>query len=365
MPGVEEPQGENERVSFHHGRSRAGHKELREQMSTFVTATHEGARAAQREHRRIKTALDRPVEVFDVIAQAGIWLMFQPLQKLFGAYQRSGTAAGILINANHPLSLQRYTAAHEYGHHVLGHEMHCDVREDIEDSGQSLKEVAAQSFAADFLMPLPLVNLTLRRLGFPIKTPGLTARDVYRIALELGASYAATVTQLVSLKKLAPARARHLRKQRPVEIKRELLGGTLEETRADVWLVEDSEQGRLLSPRVGDRVYVVLKECPSTGYTWTVGTEGDQANAEGLSVSRELYESDESPREYGGWGRHHFVFRVDAPGSRRLRLRLSRPWELASIPEETFEVALSARGRTTGESERGLLEGQKALLAIA
>ena len=334
-------------------------------MATFLTAIREGARAAQREHGKLQTLLDRPIEVFDVIAQEGIWLMFQPMQKLFGAYQRSGTAAGILINANHPLSVQRYTAAHEYGHHVLGHEVHCDLRADIENSGRSLEEVAAQSFAADFLMPLQLVNLTLRHLGLPIKTPSLTARDVYRIALELGASYAATVNQLVALRKLGSAMARQLRKQRPVEIKRELLGGPLDEVRADVWLVEQSERGRVLSPRVGDRVYVILKECPSTGYTWTVDSEGGGRNTEGLSVSRELYESDDSPRDYGGSGRHHFVFRVDEPGSRRVRLQLSRPWEREASPEETFEVALTARGRTTGESERGLLEGQKARLAIA
>src|SRR6266508_2998897 len=106
-----------------------------------------GARAAQREHLRLGTPMDRRVEIFDAIEGAGIWLMFQPLRELFGASQRLGEAAGIIINSNHPLSLQRFTAAHEYGHHVFGHDLSLDRGQQIEGWVGTLKteELSAQA----------------------------------------------------------------------------------------------------------------------------------------------------------------------------------------------------------------------------
>lgn len=71
-------------------------------------------RAAQEEHRRLGTSMRERIPVFDVIEDSRIWLLFQPMRNLYGAYERHGNAAGIIINSQHPLSLQRFTAGHEY-----------------------------------------------------------------------------------------------------------------------------------------------------------------------------------------------------------------------------------------------------------
>ena len=89
-------------------------------LSAYEGARLTGMTAAQEEHQRLGTTMHERVPVFDVIEDARIWLFFQPMRTLYGAYERHGDAAGIIINSQHPLSLQRFTAGHEYGHHVLG-----------------------------------------------------------------------------------------------------------------------------------------------------------------------------------------------------------------------------------------------------
>ena len=45
------------------------------------------------------------------------------------------------------MTLQRYTAAHELGHHELGHESHFDAAATISESVHDPKEIQAQTFA--------------------------------------------------------------------------------------------------------------------------------------------------------------------------------------------------------------------------
>jgi predicted secreted protein len=292
--------------------------------------------------------------------------MFQPLGRLFGAYERVGPTAGILINSNHPVSLQRFTAAHEYGHYVLGHESQLDEEEQIEHSGRTDGEIAAQAFAADFLMPLQLVNLTLRDLGFSIKPAQLSALDVYRLALEFGASYAATINQLVALKKLDHRHALSLRKRQPITIKEELGGFRPRHSWADIWLLDDSQVGRKIAPRLDDEVHVILPETPSTGYLW-VWNESKELNGQvGVELIRQLFEAPNVDQSeiVGDAGRRHFVFSVTRLGFHTLKLVMTRPWRSDEV-ETVFEAHLDAQPRATGASDHGLAEEQKDLLLTA
>ena len=93
-------------------------------------ARHRAIRAAARRHAQLGTDQSGRVDIFDVIEREGIWLMFQKLD-IYGMYLRTPQSSGIILNAQHPLSLQRYTAAHEYGHHVMEHQVSVDTREQI------------------------------------------------------------------------------------------------------------------------------------------------------------------------------------------------------------------------------------------
>lgn len=71
----------------------------------------------------------------------------------------------VLVNGTaHPVR-QRFTLAHEYGHHLLGHGAKCD--EALTLSPMEPKEQAANAFAAEFLLPIAAVTAWLADRGRP------------------------------------------------------------------------------------------------------------------------------------------------------------------------------------------------------
>jgi len=128
-------------------------------------AISEASMEATRLGLRMRIPTDRPVDVFLLAQRLGLWLAAQPLDNAYGFYLRQDTAAGIVVNSHHPESLQRYTCAHEIGHHILGHDSHVDDVSTLRQySHLALQELQAQVFAASLLMPLPLINRILASL---------------------------------------------------------------------------------------------------------------------------------------------------------------------------------------------------------
>lgn len=77
------------------------------------------------------------------------------------AFIKDGVGA-IITNATHPKNRKRFTMAHEIGHHVmhssyLEHNVHVDTnvlkRDELSSEGIDTKEVQANAFAAELLMP--------------------------------------------------------------------------------------------------------------------------------------------------------------------------------------------------------------------
>jgi len=60
-----------------------------------LRAASDARLAAQRVRQRSGQACRERFEIFQEINRAGIWLMFQPLNKLYGLYQRIEDVAGI------------------------------------------------------------------------------------------------------------------------------------------------------------------------------------------------------------------------------------------------------------------------------
>jgi Zn-dependent peptidase ImmA (M78 family) len=350
-------------------------------LSAAHPNTFDGARAAASEHARLGTPLDAPIDVFDVIQRSGIWLMFQPLRNLYGAYERVGDAAGIIINAKQPPSLQRFTAAHEYGHHVLGHAPSLDDETHIQPDGElpNPGEQAAQTFAAHFLMPPQLVETALGRLGLPASPARLTPQAVYLLSLELGVSYAATVNQLAMLGKIERDYAAALRRFSPKQIKAEIAQAPrARNDRVDTWLLREEDRGRVLRPRVLDELYTYLPEMPSSGYLWSLITPqaldtraGSRPGASGtppLALLRDDFEAAPSAAEglrYGAGATRRLAWRVLRPGQHRLELAQRRPWLRSGAPARTWTVDLHVAAPQTGEAKRGLSEWQKPLLVAA
>jgi Zn-dependent peptidase ImmA (M78 family)/predicted secreted protein len=328
-------------------------------LTPYQRATREGIRAAQKEHQRLGTEFHNRVEIFGVIEDERIWLLFRHLRSLYGAYQRYGDTAGIVINAQHPLTLQRFTGAHEYGHHVLGHDVSADDEDQIYRRSKDLREVAAQAFAGEFLMPLQLVNYTLRMMGVSGRNVSLTSHQVYQLALELGVSYGAAVTQLVGQHKLTIPLGQRLRRESPLALKTKLVGAKPLDPWADVWLLDESQEGRQVSPRLRDEIHITLPEIPSTGYVWQLVDAAPSV----LTLLADQFETD-GEGLIGAAGTRHVAFRVASPGASRVKLEKRRPWQNGGPASATFEATISATAPVTGDSDDGLsVEQKQAVLA--
>lgn len=349
----------------------------RRHLSPLDLARARGSQAAAREHVRLRTDQSKPIDVFSIVEQSGIWLMFQPLRNLYGAYVREGVGTGIIVNANHPLSVRRFTAAHEYGHHVLGHAPVVDDERNLNSPSGivNLDEASAQAFAASFLMPLQLVNTMLRQMGLPLDPGTMSPSQVYLFSLNLGSSYPATINQLKTLGKISSHAATALRKEKPKDIKIDIgRGQRPAQVWADAWQVGTHDAGRTLHPKVEDVLHVVLPETPSSGYVWSVDGPGvvdaslltdeqlvpshaflslEGISFEGASPSQGLMNWQHGPVTLGTGGQRHLVFRALRPGRFPLQLQKRRPWE-NSLGAETFQLDLRISPAGTGGTEQGL-----------
>lgn len=122
------------------------------------------------EELKIKNA---PVDVDFIASQRGIVVHYIPLEeKLSGMIFRQN-ATIIIINSLHHPNRQRFTLAHELGHFVmhmqdLGSEVHVDkkfqahARNEISSQGWDIKEIQANQFAAELLVPHPFLKLELQ-----------------------------------------------------------------------------------------------------------------------------------------------------------------------------------------------------------
>lgn len=338
-------------------------------------ARRQGSLGAQRTRRRLGLALERRVDIFAVIEAEGIWLMFQPLYDLFGFYRQVANVAGIVIQSKHPASLQRYTAAHEYGHYVLGHAFSLDEVRNIDGArglneaqdleaalaarsaaelGDPLQEAAAQAFAATFLMPIQVVNRALLDRDLDRDHPQLEPADVYGLSLEFGTSYEATVTQLAVLEKITWPESRQLRVP-PIKIKTALAGGRRPlDGRADLWLVQHTHHNQYLRVRVRDEVLLRLPEVPSSGYAWTVKRRDFRV----MEVIDEVVTpADDDSQLYGGAAFRDLRLRAIGPGSDEISVSLVRPWE--QTPFETIDINVRVIDEPTGDSPQGLLRSQQ------
>lgn len=320
--------------------------------------------AATRAHARFGVDLSRRVEVFAAIEAADVILAFEPMRGLSGAYvAEQGAQPGIIINSQHPLARQRYTAAHELGHHLLGHGSSVDPEIDPMERWGTAREVPdhekeAEAFAAWFLMPQALVRSVLGRLG--ISKPK-SAADVYSIALRLGTSYEATARQLQNLRLATVAEVRDWLATQPRAIKLDR-GGQVPNLRSDVWALTASESGSVVTVRPGDRIVLGFEEVPSSGYRWQLVAvpkwlhlvEDDLLPTP--TVIENASAADPETNDVGAEGTHRFILDVAADaedGLGELRLVEGQPWDPSEISNE-FVVTIVVEGPRRGVREERL-----------
>lgn len=304
------------------------------------------------------------VPIFDVIEDRGIWLSFEPLKNLLGLYQRVGEAAGIAVHAGHPVTLQRFTAAHELGHYVLGHRSSFDDRDAIESVSDDPQEMQAQTFAASLLMSEESVEAVLEHRGHDPTHPRLSPLDVYLLSAELGASFKATVTQLRVLNRIAPHEASTFYRLSALALKQQVLGGRRPDNpRASVWRLDIADNHRRLSVDLGDELDFALPEMRSTGYEWMPSPDHESH----FAVVSDRYErTDEGSEEpvYGASGTRHLTLKAVRSGACAVNLVLEQPWD-GGDSSATFTVEATVASPRVSEVGRGISVNQQSQLLLA
>lgn len=100
-----------------------------------------------------------PVDVFAIAEELGIRVLPVYNLPVCGEASIENDVPVIRYRATDSQVRQRFTVAHEIGHHVLGHTKEGKVlRDDKLQPGSDPKEVAANAFAAELLVPRAILD---------------------------------------------------------------------------------------------------------------------------------------------------------------------------------------------------------------
>lgn len=317
-------------------------------MVDYAGAIRNAALEATRLHRDLGIGSETMegsgrIDVYDAIARLEVPLFFTKLDGLLGAYYRE-PSPGILVTTQRPLNQQRYTAAHELGHHYLGHAPSLDDESILRRApfepalGDGLQEVEAEAFAAAFLLPRWLLEWQCKRQGW-IDADLRDPMRAYQLALRAGTSYEATIWTLYRYKVFDRAAARAMVGLELKDIKKQLLRGYApEDYRGDVWLITDRDAGIRLEAGPKDLFVVRLREHSGSGYLWRIEAIDGAALAI-VADGREDIDRD------GVGAPTMRLITVAARGARAGELRLAecRPWQ-PTQPISTFAIQYDLSG---------------------
>ena len=327
--------------------------------SDYASAVRAGTMAAGRLHRELDTRAlietqGGSVDVFGAIHAVGLPLLLRPLKGLLGAYL-SAPAPGVLVTTERPMSIQRFTAAHELGHFSMRHETSLDDESILRrmpmspEPGNNFEETEADAFAIAFMMPKWLVLAHSARQGWQIdhfRRPNV----VYQLSLRIGASYEATCRTLVRYNLISPSVMTDLLRTQPRSLKVDLLKDYRPDNyRGDVWLLTERDAGSRIDGSRNDLFVLQLEEHSGGGYLWDL----DQLIASGFAVVRDEREAIDGDG-IGGPVVRRVTAAPDAPRRGRMSLDERRPWQPApALTSLTLDFDL------TGPEQTGLSRAER------
>jgi Zn-dependent peptidase ImmA (M78 family) len=247
--------------------------------SDWDDAILEGAKEAGRLHEQLELKKELEgtpgsIDVFRAIIRLNIPLLFRPLEGLLGAYLTT-PSVGIVVTSQRPLSIQRFTGAHELGHAYMRHKVSLDdnsilQRTAVREKQFDYREVAADSFGATFLMPRWLMEVHAGRQHWNAK--GMKQPfAAYQMALRLGTSYDATCRSLERNGIIDRSERDRLLDVEPRDIKKEILQGReLEDWYSDVWVLSEADEGTRIQGNPRDVFVLKLRERSGAGYLWNI-----------------------------------------------------------------------------------------------
>jgi Zn-dependent peptidase ImmA (M78 family) len=335
----------------------------------YAGAVRNGAMAAARLHVEFDTKAKMQsqggsIDVFDAVLGVKLPLLLRPLNGLLGAYLPD-PIPGVLVTTERPLSIQRFTAAHELGHFRLTHRPSLDDEENIlrrmtmsaipTPADPDMQEVEADAFAAAFLMPRWLINWHCRRQGW-------LARDLtkpqaaYQLSLRLGTSYEATSWTLQRHNLISAAAGRTLRETKPRQLKVDLLDAHRpSDYHGDVWLLTERDADTRIDGSRNDHFVLRLQEHSGGGYLWNI----DQLRESGFAIISDDRESTDH-EGVGGPVIRHVTAGLEQGQRGQVSLDECRPWQPGTpISRVTLNYDF------TGPEEKGLSRAERRQLLEA
>ncbi len=293
------------------------------------------------------------VDVFEAIAELDIPLVFKPLTSALGLCMPA-PLRGIIVTTRRGLHIQRFTAAHELGHVILEHRGSVDAeifeRGPLGPSGgRDLQEIAADAFAAEFLLPRWLYRHHIQSQGWTVSGHLRNPDIVYQLSLRMGASYEATCWGLLGHQILPQGEVDELRKV-PVAQLKSKLGGEFKpgNSWADVWRLTGKDDGARIVGNPDDLLRIELEEDGASGHQWQIEAlrkAGYQVLADHSVFSRD-------PLVYGAPTVRTLIARPPAGGVGAVTLRETQPWNTGAANDPTFSVALALQGPERGGLSR-------------
>lgn len=325
--------------------------------SQAATARLEAVAAAKRVHRELalqeRVISTGFVDVFEVIGELGIPLVFKPLKSALGLCLPA-PLRGILVTTRRGLHIQRFTAAHELGHAVLEHQGSIDLEilergSSAPAHGRDLQEIAADAFAAEFLLPRWLYRHHIQSQGWTVGGHLRNPDILYQLSLRMGASYEATCWGLVGHQILPQGEVDALRKV-PVARLKSRLGGEFKpgNSWSDVWRLTLRDNGAEIVGNPDDLLRFELEEDAGSGHQWQV-----QALREaGYHVLSDESDFSRDPLLYGAPSTRIVIARPPEGGRGKITLREAQPWSNGEDADPTFSLDLALQGPEAGGLSR-------------
>lgn len=293
------------------------------------------------------------VDVFEAIGELDIPLLFKPLTSALGLCLPA-PLRGIMVTTKRGLHIQRFTAAHELGHVVLEHRGSVD-REILERGpltpagGRDLQEIAADAFAAEFVLPRWLYRHHIRTQGWTVARHLRNPDIVYQLSLRMAASYEATCWGLLSHQILPQGEVDALRKAQVAKLKASLGGEFRPGTSwSDVWRLTKRDNGARLVGNPDDLLRIELEETPGSGHQWQI----DDLRRAGYAVLSDESNFSRDPLHYSASTVRTLIARPPETGVGAVTLSESQVWAPADATDPTFALALSLHGPEEGGLSR-------------
>jgi Zn-dependent peptidase ImmA (M78 family)/transcriptional regulator with XRE-family HTH domain len=173
-----------------------------------------------------------PIPIFAILAKHGVEVRFTALEELAGALLLGDHAHpdGVLINSDQPYTRQRYSAAHELGHLVLGHRPGEKGRVFVSHLGRRFDpvEVHADLFASELLTPLDVLVDAFKSQSQQFGEEEPLSHQVFRLASTFMVSFQAMTVRLAKLGAIDPAESDALAKEKPGEIAKKIRNASVQ-----------------------------------------------------------------------------------------------------------------------------------------